>query len=170
MEAVGAGMEVVAAFIGRQADGHVAEGEAAAADAVGVAAHGSAQEGAARSAVAVGIVIAQHHVGDFSLGIGNEQLHQGGAVVTDGGGELTTGYGIQEGFFAGGQNAESFFHKQAPFDFYGKSVGIMLRSTFLIILYSRRYFKPFFHFPRKKDNFFRRLTESDTSIYSAFFP
>ena len=110
MVAVRAGMEVVGAFVGCQPDGHISQGEGAACDAVGAAAHGGTQEAAALP-VTVGIVAAQYHVCHLSPGIGYVQVHQGGTVVSDGGSELAAGYGVQEGFFSGRQNAERFLHK-----------------------------------------------------------
>ena len=116
MEKVGAGVEVVGAFVGLHPDGHIPQREGAAADAVGIAAHHAAQEAGALP-VAVGILAAKHYVGNVPVFVGNQQTDQGGTVVGDGCGELTAGYGVQEGFFPGGQNAESFLHKNAPFDF-----------------------------------------------------
>ena len=90
---VGAGMEVVAVFVGGQAVFPPAQGKGAALDAVGTAPHNRAEEAAARQVVRR-VVIAQDNVNHVAVCIGHKDTDQGCAQVGYGGGDAAAGDGV----------------------------------------------------------------------------
>ena len=144
VEAIGAAVEAVAAFVGMQADSGIAQQEGGTADAVGIAAYGCAEETAVAGAVALCIVKAQNHIVDVTLTVGNKQRYQMCAVVSNCGGQLTTGYGVKKSLFSGGQKAERCFHIVTPFIFVLKRVFLEACVFGVIIPYSDFNFKSIF--------------------------
>lgn len=113
---IGAGMEVVAVFVGGQGIVFAVQAEGRTLNAVGVAAYCGAQTAAAHG-VADTVVAAQNNVSQVTLFVGNQQGNQGGAVVGDVSGDAATRYCVQAGFLTGWQNAKIFFHGNCSFHF-----------------------------------------------------
>lgn len=85
--AIGAGVEVVSALIGGHGVDLASQREGGSLNPVGVAANGGPQKSAVCGAVAVAAVIAQNHIFHITGTIGNQQPHQSGTVICDGGGD-----------------------------------------------------------------------------------
>ena len=130
-EKVRAGVEVVAALIGGHMVGFPVQIEGRALEPVGVPTHGSAETGAVSCAVALTVVVAQHHVGEDAVPVGDQQRNQRRAGICDGGGQLTTGYCVEKGLFAGGQSAERFFHEKVSFHFWSGKKGNYVKTASL---------------------------------------
>ena len=127
---VGAGVKVVFSFIGGQMVFRAADDEGGILQPVGAAAHGGTQSGAVCSAVAIGIVIAQHHICQAAGSIRYQQPDQGSAIIGDGSGQSAPGYGIQSSLAAVGQCAEIFLHGNFLLHFCGENRQNYVKNSF----------------------------------------
>lgn len=107
--AIGAGVEIVALFVGGQGDRIAVQAEAGSLYTVGISAHGCAQVGGAAQ-IAFCIVIAQSHVRDIALGVRDHHADQGCPKICAGCRDAATGYGVEICFLPIGQSAENCFH------------------------------------------------------------
>ena len=112
-------MEIIAVFVGVQADGPVVQNEAGISHPVGIAAYSCAQEGTAGE-IALSGFTAKNHIRPFAGPVGDPKLYQRRAKIRNGSGKRATGYGVEFCFFAGGKFAEIVTHKRAPFLFCSK--------------------------------------------------
>ena len=135
-------MEVVAVFVGAQGIGSAIQDEAGVLQPVGIAAHGGAQAGIPFP-VAIAVVIAQNHVGEDTVPVGNQQPDQRGAVIGYRGGQPATGYGVQAGVFTGGQSAEKFSHEIVSFHFCVRKKRNYVKRAFCDYTIFRRAFQTF---------------------------
>lgn len=130
---VGAGVQIVAVFVGRQAAVFVSKTEGRALNAVGAASDGCAQTAVA-VCVAYAVVKAQHHVSQIAGAVGNQQGDQRRTVVSNPSGDAAAGYCVEAGFLTGWQNAEKFSHGNCSFHFSRGNTQGYVKVLFEIIL------------------------------------
>ena len=147
---VRAGVEVVFSLVGNHLVFLTTKAESSALNAVGISADGCAQATAAAVCVAIAVVKAQANIHDAILA-GDKEMDQAGTVIGNGGGELTTGYGVQAAFLTRGQNAESFFHENGSFHFFGRKLPNYVKNAWGHYTIIAVAFQSFLHGERDKN-------------------